>query len=58
MTENQRPITQKEMKSFLNISESSLIKLRKSGKIPFLEVGGRVLYIKSDVIQALTKNNI
>lgn len=58
MTESGCPITQKEMIVFLSISESSLIKLRKGGKIPFLQVGGRILYVKSDVLQALTKNNI
>jgi len=47
------PITTKELISFLNITEPTLIRWRKRGKIPFLKIGSRVLYQKSAVIAAI-----
>jgi len=52
----EQPVNQKHMLAFLSISEPSIIKLRKSGKIPFLSVGGKIMYQPSKVIAALTNN--
>lgn len=51
--ENEQPINQQEICHFLNITEPTLIRWRKKGKIPFLKIGSRVLYQKSAVLAAL-----
>lgn len=51
--ENEQPISQQEICSFLNITEPTLIRWKKKGVIPFLQVGSRVLFQKSKVISAL-----
>jgi len=50
---NEQPVNTKELCSFLDITEPTLIRWRKKGKIPFLQVGSRILYQKSAVITAL-----
>ncbi|MET3978335.1 excisionase family DNA binding protein [Mucilaginibacter sp. UYP25] len=47
------PITTKELIKFLAISEPTLIRWRKKGKIPYLRIGGRILYQKSAVLTSL-----
>jgi excisionase family DNA binding protein len=53
IAKNEKPITTKELLQFLAISQPTLIRWRKKGKIPYLKVGGRVLYQKSAVIASL-----
>lgn len=50
---NEQPVNTKEICSFLDVTEPTLIRWRKKGKIPFLQVGSRILYQKSAVIKAL-----
>ena len=50
---NEQPITTKELINFLDITEPTLIRWRKKGKIPFLKIGSRILYQKSVVLAAL-----
>ena len=52
-TNNEQPITTKEICNFLGITEPTIIRWRKKGKIPFLQVGSRILYQKSAVLKAL-----
>ena len=52
----EKPITTKELCDFLNISEPTIIRWRKKGKIPFLQVGSSVRFSKASVIKALEKN--
>ncbi len=47
------PITTKELCTFLGITEPTVIRWRKKGKIPYLQVGSRILYQKCAVINAL-----
>lgn len=47
------PITSKELCQALNISLPTLLQHRNSGKIPYLKLGGRILYKKSSVLAAL-----
>jgi excisionase family DNA binding protein len=47
------PVNTKALCTFLNITEPTLIRWRKKGKIPFLQIGSRILYQKSAVISAL-----
>lgn len=51
--ENEQPINQQEICRFLDITEPTLIRWRKKGKIPFLKIGSRILYQKSAVLAAL-----
>jgi len=51
--QNEQPINTKELISFLDITEPTLIRWRKKGKIPFLKIGSRILYQKSAVLAAL-----
>lgn len=50
---NEQPVNTKEICTFLDITEVTLIRWRKKGKIPFLQVGSRILYQKSAVLAAL-----
>ena len=52
----EKPITTAELCSFLGITEPTVIRLRKRGKIPFLQIGGSIRYDKASVVQALEKN--
>lgn len=51
--QNEQPINAKELINFLDITEPTLIRWRKKGKIPFLQIGSRILYQKGKVIEAL-----
>ena len=48
-----QPVSTKDLCAFLNITEPTLIRWRKKGRIPFLQIGSRVLYQKSAVISAI-----
>ena len=50
---DETPITTKELCAFLGITEPTVIRWRKKGKIPYLQVGSRILYQKAAVITAL-----
>ena len=52
-SENEQPISTKELLNFLDITEPTLIRWRKKGKIPFLRIGSRILYQKSAVLAAI-----
>jgi len=43
--------------SFIGISKPTLIRYRKKGKIPFIEVGGVLRYDKNKVAKALELGN-
>jgi len=51
--QNEQPINTKELINFLDITEPTLIRWRKKGKIPFLKIGSRILYQKSAVLAAI-----
>ncbi len=52
------PVTGKEICTYSNISRSTLEKYREQGKIPYLKLGRSYRYIKSEVIEALTKHGV
>ncbi|WP_158991676.1 helix-turn-helix domain-containing protein [Mucilaginibacter sp. L196] len=52
-SQNEQPITVKELCQFLGITEPTIIRWRKKGKIPFMQIGSRILFQKSKVIAAL-----
>jgi len=53
--QDEQPVNTKELCCFLDITEPTLIRWRKKGKIPFLQIGSRILYQKSAVLAALEK---
>ena len=55
--DNEQPVTVKEICSFLGVTEPTVIRWRKKGKIPFMQVGSRVLFQKSAVLEALQNKN-
>lgn len=49
------PISVKELCVFLGVTEPTIIRWRRKGKIPFMQIGKRVLYDKNKVVEALEK---
>lgn len=54
---NEKPITQKELCAYLNITEPTVLRWRTKGKIPFFLVGTAVRFNLSEVLESLAKNN-
>jgi excisionase family DNA binding protein len=50
---NTKPITASELCRYLNISLPSLIRWRKKGRVPFLQIGGSIRYDRAAVVAAL-----
>jgi excisionase family DNA binding protein len=51
--ENEQPITTKQLCEFLGITEPTVIRWRKKGKIPFLQIGSSIRFNLSSVIASL-----
>ncbi len=49
------PITTKQLCEFLGITEPTVIRWRKKGKIPFMQIGSALRYDKEAVLQAITE---
>ena len=49
----EKPITVKELQEFLGVTEATIIRWRKKGKIPFMQLGSRILFNRSAVLTAL-----
>ena len=52
---NEKPLSQKELCSFLGITEQTIIRLKKKGKVPFMNIGSAVRYNVNDVLKAIEK---
>ena len=52
-SKNEQPITTKQLCVFLGITEPTVIRWRKKGKIPFMQIGSSVRFNLSSVIAAL-----
>lgn len=50
---NAPPLSVKELCTFLGVTEPTIIRWRKKGKIPFMQVGSRVLFDRVAVLKAL-----
>ena len=60
LTENYKPVlggerflTDKELSGILKVSRRSLQDYRNEGKIPYIQLGGKILYRESDIEQVL-----
>ena len=51
-------LTNKELSSLLHMSERLLQDYRDTGKIPYIQISGKILYKESDVIKLLEDNYI
>lgn len=52
----EKPVTVKELCGFLGVTEATIIRWRKKGKIPFMKIGSRILFQKSAVLKSLEVN--
>ena len=52
-SKNEKPITTKQLCEFLGITEATVIRWRKKGKIPFLQIGSSIRFNLSSVIASL-----
>lgn len=52
----EKPITVKELCDYLRVTEATVIRWRKKGKIPFMQLGSRIMFNKSEVIKAIEKS--
>lgn len=50
----EQPITTKQLCEFLSITEPTVIRWRKKGKIPFMQIGSALRYDKEAVIKAIS----
>lgn len=60
LTENYKPVlggerflTDKELSGILKVSRRSLQDYRNEGKIPYIQLGGKILYRESDIEDVL-----
>lgn len=49
----ERFLTDKELSGMLKVSRRSLQDYRNEGKIPYIQLGGKILYRESDIEQVL-----
>lgn len=58
LTDNSQFLTTKDVCKLLHISPRTLQEWRDTGKIPFIKIGGKVLYRQSEVLKILDKNSL
>jgi excisionase family DNA binding protein len=51
-----RPVTTKQLCEYLDVTEPTILRWRKKGKIPFFTIGNAVRFHLSEVLTALEKN--
>ncbi len=51
--QTEQPITTKELCEFLGITEPTVIRWRKKGKIPFMQIGSSIRFDLTAVLAAL-----
>ena len=54
-SKNEQPITTKQLCEFLSITEPTVIRWRKKGKIPYMQIGSALRYDKEAVIKAISE---
>ncbi len=54
-TTTEKPITRRELCEFLGVTEPTVIRWEKRGKIPVMRIGSAVRYDRAAVIKALEK---
>lgn len=56
IVELKKPVNQKDLCAFLGLSEPTIIRWRKKGKIPFIQIGSTIRYDIEAVLAALAGN--
>ncbi|HWW39358.1 helix-turn-helix domain-containing protein [Pedobacter sp.] len=54
-SKSEPPITTKQLCEFLGVTEPTIIRWRKKGKIPFMQIGSALRYDKEAVIKAISE---
>lgn len=54
----ERYMTDSELAKYLKLTKRTLQEYRNSGKIPFYQLGGKILYRESDIEKLLSDNRI
>jgi len=49
-------LTEKELAKFLSISVDFVRQLRRSGRLPFVKINSRVVYLKTDALEFLAQH--
>jgi excisionase family DNA binding protein len=49
-------LTEKELAKFLGISVDLVRQLRRTGRLPFVKINSRVLYLKTDALEFLAQH--
>jgi len=49
-------LTEKELAKFLGVSADLVRRLRRTGRLPFVRINSRVVYLRSDAHAFLTQN--
>lgn len=53
----ERYMTDTELAGMLKLSKRTLLEYRNSGKIPYYQIGGKILYRESDIEKLLAENH-
>ena len=56
--DGQRFLTDTELSQYLKLTKRTLQENRNIGKLPFYQIGGKILYRESDIEQLLLKNRV
>ena len=56
--EGQRFLTDTELSQYLKLTKRTLQEYRNSGKLPFYQIGGKILYRESDIEKLLLSNRV
>jgi predicted site-specific integrase-resolvase len=59
MQQNSEPtytLTEKQLAQFLGISIDLVRHLRRTGRLPFVKINSRVLYLKADALEFLAQH--
>ncbi len=56
--DGQRFLTDTELSQYLKLTKRTLQEYRNIGKLPFYQIGGKILYRESDIEQLLLKNRV
>jgi predicted site-specific integrase-resolvase len=49
-------LTEKQLANFLGISIDLVRQLRRTGRLPFVKINSRVLYLKTDALEFLAQH--
>jgi excisionase family DNA binding protein len=49
-------LTEKQFAEFVGLSLSFVRQLRQQGRVPYVRIGGRVLYLKADALEFLSQH--